>query len=307
MDSTHIAADENKCASEIKELAHRLQFNPGFLEMFVNYIMDSHVFWIVEVKPEPELLYISPAFETVWGQKKNVICSDMFTWLDSIHEDDRGRIEKVLAGFFQGQCPYDVNYRIRRPDGTLRWIWSRGGLLNVALKKNVYAVGVTQDMTCMKLMEQDLQQQKSQVREQNGKLDDIGTALRVLMSQRDKEKHELEEKVLYNVKELVQPAIGMLKKSNLDPRQRSYLAMLEMNLQGVTASFSHRLSSKLFNLTSTEIKIADYVKNGRTTKEIAELVYVSSKTVENHRKNIRRKLGMSTKKENLRTRLLSLQ
>jgi DNA-binding CsgD family transcriptional regulator len=105
----------------------------------------------------------------------------------------------------------------------------------------------------------------------------------------------------------VNPYLERLRKTNLDSTQREYLAIIQANLEGVTAPFVHHLSSKLFNLSSREISVANLILEGRGTKEIADILCISSNAVEFHRKGIRRKLGIRNKKVSLRTRLLSLE
>jgi DNA-binding CsgD family transcriptional regulator len=71
--------------------------------------------------------------------------------------------------------------------------------------------------------------------------------------------------------------------------------------------FAHTLSQKHLALTPFEIEIADLVKQGKSTKEIAKIFRLSTRTIEFHRQNIRKKLGLKHKKSNLRTYLLSIQ
>jgi DNA-binding CsgD family transcriptional regulator len=66
------------------------------------------------------------------------------------------------------------------------------------------------------------------------------------------------------------------------------------------------LSSKYLKLTPTEIRVANLVKEGKTTKDIAEIMNLAKKTIDSYRENIRRKLGLKNKKTNLRTHLLSV-
>jgi PAS domain S-box-containing protein len=136
---------------------------------------------------------------------------------------------------------------------------------------------------------------------------EVNTALKVLLKKRDADRTEFEEKVVANVKELVLPYVEKIRKQAAkDGKLKTYLEVLEANLSSIISPFSHKLSSKFFNLTSTEIAVAKLVKQGRSTKQIADLLSASNKTIETHRLNIRKKLGITNKKANLRTYLLSL-
>jgi len=67
------------------------------------------------------------------------------------------------------------------------------------------------------------------------------------------------------------------------------------------------MSSRYLGLTPAQIQVANLVRQGKRTKDIAELLDLSPKTIEDHRKNLREKLGLRNKKANLRTHLLSIQ
>jgi DNA-binding CsgD family transcriptional regulator len=82
--------------------------------------------------------------------------------------------------------------------------------------------------------------------------------------------------------------------------------ILESNLNDIVSPFLNRLSSKYLKLTPTEIRVANLVKEGKTTKDIAEIMNLAKKTIDSYRENIRRKLGLKNKKTNLRTHLLSV-
>jgi DNA-binding CsgD family transcriptional regulator/putative methionine-R-sulfoxide reductase with GAF domain len=138
-------------------------------------------------------------------------------------------------------------------------------------------------------------------------LEEMNTALRVLLKQREDDKRELEEKVLLNVKEFVQPFLQKLNDSGLNERQQSYLNIVEAHIKDIISPFLRKLSSKYLNLTASEMQVANLVMDGKRTKEIALLLNLSEKTIEVHRKNIRKKLGIKNKKANLRTHLLSFQ
>jgi DNA-binding CsgD family transcriptional regulator len=85
----------------------------------------------------------------------------------------------------------------------------------------------------------------------------------------------------------------------------SYLNILESNLKEIISPFAFKLSSNYLNLTPKELQIAGLIKDGKQDKEITELLNISIDTVQFHRKNIRKKLGIYGKGKNLRAYLLS--
>ena len=137
-------------------------------------------------------------------------------------------------------------------------------------------------------------------------LEEMNTALKVLLENRAAEKTELEDKILTNIHQLIRPYFEKIRKTKLNEEQRTMLEIMESNLEEVSSSFSHKLSSTYLNLTPTEIQVADLIKQGKNTKEIAELMRLSWKTIKGHRKNIRTKLKIKNQKTNLRSYLLSL-
>lgn len=151
---------------------------------------------------------------------------------------------------------------------------------------------------------------RERTRELEGKaknLEEVNTALKVLLKRLDEDKQALEEKVLFNMRQLIEPALEKLKKSRLGDRQITLLGILESNLNEIVSPFARSLSSSLIKLTPTEIQVANLIRQGKTTKEIADLLNLSPKTIEFHRQNIRAKIGIKNKKINLRTYLLSSQ
>jgi PAS domain S-box-containing protein len=169
------------------------------------------------------------------------------------------------------------------------------------------SLSVITDVSDLKRAEQELKQREKELQVKSDNLEEANAALKVLLAMRARDKIQLEEKVLFNVKEIINPYVEKLKKTSLDDRQATYLNILESNLSNIAASFSHALHFKYANLTPAEIQIAGLIRDGKTTKEIADLLNLSSRTIESHRKNIRRKMGLTDKKMNLRTTLLSLR
>jgi PAS domain S-box-containing protein len=152
----------------------------------------------------------------------------------------------------------------------------------------------------------ELAKANQQLKVKADNLKEANIALNVLLKKREDDKKELEQMVLLNVRELVVPYLKKLKKSGLDDRQKTLASILESNLNGIISPFLHTLSAKYSSLTPKEIRVAGLVREGKTTKEIAKLLISSTDTIDFHRKNIRKKLGLQNIKSNLRSYLLSL-
>jgi PAS domain S-box-containing protein len=163
------------------------------------------------------------------------------------------------------------------------------------------------DITELKRNEEVLRQREIELEAKAKNLEEAYTALKVLLKRRDEDKRELEEKMLFNVKNLVEPYIKKLKRAGSKNSQKIYLEILESNLNEIISSFTHNLATNFLRLTPTEIQVANLVLFGKTTKGIAEMMNLSPKTIEFHRDNIRHKIGIKNKKINLRGHLLSLQ
>ncbi len=151
-----------------------------------------------------------------------------------------------------------------------------------------------------------LEERRKELENKTHELGEVNSALRVLLKQRDEDKKKYEEKIIANVKKLIFPYIEKLDSSRLNDRQGVYLDIIKSNLENIIAPFLHQLSSKYSDLTPMEIQVAGFVKDGKTTKEIAELLNCSKGTIDFHRNNIRKKLGLRNTKRNLRSFLLTL-
>ena len=138
-------------------------------------------------------------------------------------------------------------------------------------------------------------------------LEEVNTALRVLIGQREGDKGELEERMFHNVKQLVLPYVEKLKQQRLGNEQSTYVDVLESNLMSILEPFTQKLLYMHKNLTPAEVKVANLIREGKTAKEIASIFGVSEAAINRHRQHIRNKLGLNNEKVNLRTHLLSIK
>ena len=157
------------------------------------------------------------------------------------------------------------------------------------------------------LLRKNTEQLDKLLKERTIDMEEMNTALRVMLKRIEGDKAEIQDQIAFNVTEFVLPYLDKLKKTNLNEVQRTYLDSLEKNLNDITAPILRGVSTKYLKLTPTEIQVAKLIKQGQDTKEIAATLFMSTRTIETHRYNIRNKLGLKGKKLNLRTYLSSLE
>ena len=205
----------------------------------------------------------------------------------------------------------------QRYDGTVFPGLMHNSLIMDVKNKPIGMMGTLRDISDIKQAEEALQKSEKELERKvkkrtkaleinNRQLEELNTALKVLITKKDEDKNILEENILSNVNKLILPYLEKVKKNSLDEKQKLYLGILESNLKEIISPFSKKLSSKYMNLTPAEIQVADFVKHGKRTKEIAAILNLSFKTIESHRESIRKKLGIKNKKKNLRSYLISL-
>lgn len=131
----------------------------------------------------------------------------------------------------------------------------------------------------------------------------LSEELSCILKTRDEKKVEFDKTALSNIKELILPVIEKLKAGPLSVEKKALIDQLEENLGQISSPFVFELSNRFFDLSPTELRIAQYIKNGLQTKEIARLLDLEISTINTHRDKIRHKLGIKNKKINLKTYL----
>jgi PAS domain S-box-containing protein len=167
--------------------------------------------------------------------------------------------------------------------------------------KYLGANNVFRDLTKRKEIEDRLRKREEELNAKTKSLEEVNIALNVLLKHTEKDKKEMEGKIIFNIGEMILPYVGKLKKTHLNPEQRSHLYNIENNLKEILSPFKRKLAAMNLSLTPKEIQIAGYVREGRTSKEIAEMLNLSYKAIEYHRNSIRRKLELKNNKINLQS------
>ena len=184
------------------------------------------------------------------------------------------------------------------------WYYMRA--IRTAGEKPLRIVVSHEDITALKLTEEALRRSRKALNDQAQSLEESNIALKVLLNQRDLDRQELERKVLSNVKGLVLPYVEKLKGARLKPRERTLVEIVDTHLQDIISPLLQNIANADILLTPQEMHIAALIKDGQSSKEIAEVLNISEATVNFHRKNLRIKFGLQNRRVNLRSYLLTM-
>ena len=239
------------------------------------------------------------------------------TYESIIHLEDAEYASRTSTEAIESDKLWDIEYRIHHKDGSIRWVHEKGRAVRDEDGNVLFCEGVVLDITRRKLSEEALrnahdelekrvQERTFELEQKTIGLEESNIALKVLMKQRETDKKELEENILFNVNKLVEPYLKKLKQITSDNNHKVYLEVIESNLHNIIKPFAPGLSAYLLKLTPAEIQIADLIRHGKATKDIASFLNLSPSTIAAHRQNIRKKLALTNKEINLQTALTAI-
>ncbi len=261
---------------------------------------------IFQASPEGRYLSMNPAFLRMFGYSSEEDMKAAISDLGSqiyVHPDARPQVTELLVetGRVEG-----FETQVYRRDGSTMWVSCNVRLVRDATGAPSYCEGTVQEITWRKEAESMLRQREQELEAKSLELEEINTALRVLLKRREEDQKEFGAIILANLKELVFPYLEKLGKSSLDEQQRTCLKVLTAHLEELRAPFLRDLECVSASLSRTERQIAVLIKDGHRNKEIAALLGISVNTVLTHRYHLRTKLGLKQKKVNLVSYLKSI-
>lgn len=163
-------------------------------------------------------------------------------------------------------------------------------------------VAVVRNMTKRKAMEAELADTNLQLKREHQQTTEANIALRGVLQQVEAECNKIKSQVVENVDKQIAPLLEKLRRAS-DPRLAAIVRQVEYELREITSPFTRNLINHADNLTRRELQVAKMIRAGLRSKEIAEILSISSRTVEKTRQNIRRKLGITHKEMNLSSHL----
>jgi len=284
--------------TDLKEVEERLRESEARYRRIFENIQDIYY----EVGLDGAILELSPSIEKyVPFKREDLIGRSVYDFYA-----DKNRRSDFLQEIKEKGYVRDFEIQLRDLQGALFTCSITAAILPGEGERPPRIVGSIRDISERKRAEETLGQREEELSIKSRNLEEVNTALKVLLKQREDDKNEMEENVLTNVKTSIFPYLEKVKEGPLTHHQRACLEILEAQTKKIISPFLHRISQACFDLTPQEIRVADFVKNGNSTKEIADILGISIKTVDYHRDNIRQKLGLKNRHANLRSFLLKL-
>jgi len=312
-------------AGKVDELVNPVQRVDGVKdsghEMFEARLKASEEkFWTIFENANDVFMYVSRdgyiinvnnKMQEIYGYKREEVIGRHYQEL-GFQVFSKEAMKKISAVYQQltesSQSKVNMELEVLCKDGTKAFVEAS----SIIVKEDGRVTGILaifKDISKRKEAELKLKaaysEMENKVMERTANLEEMNTALKVLLEKRDEDRFELEKKVRFNVEKLIMPSLEKLKESNRVEMQKTYLDIIKNNLNDIISPFLQGAGSWDLTLTPTEIQVANLIKQQKTTKEIAELLNISISAIVFHRHNIRKKLGLVKKKTNLKSYLQS--
>jgi len=291
-----IATDITK-RKKAEKFVHKIQLQQ---KAILDNIPD--IAWLKD--KEGRFIEVNEAFGMACGLKpENVVgLTDLDIWPVELAEKYREDDKKVIEC---GRRKH-VEEPLVDKDGKKIWIETIKTPIYDEEQIIIGTAGIARDITGRKRTEAELKKHEYELEAKTRNLEELNIALEVLLKKREGDKLQMEQKIVSNVREFIIPHVETLKNTRLNVHQKSCVKIIETHLADIISPFLNNMTLQYSNLTPREIQIANLIRVGKTTKEIAQLLNSSTATIDFHRNNIRNKLGLKDKNISLMAYLISL-
>ncbi len=299
---TRLPISVKRALQEIKERSERRKAEEALKESETRYrtIFENTGTAMIIIDDEGNIILANKEFEKLTGCNKADL-ENKINWTNFIFEDDLEKIDKFKKKFRKDSIG-NIDARFVDRDKNIRDVIIISAQISTSGKDVISFLDITE----RKQVETELKKRESELELKSSSLEEANTALKVLLQHRAEDRKAMEDKIISNVKKLILPYLDKLKTLKLNENQLMHVQIIEDHLKDIISPFLRNLTTEHFDLTPREIQIATLVRDGKTTKEMTDLLNISATAVDFHRKNIRLKLGIKKKKANLRSFLISM-
>lgn len=267
---------------------------------------------------------ITPEMKQLLGYVPDELMDHYSEWVSRIHPDDVKSRREAIASYLAGHTSrYVSQYRVRHKDGHYIWLYAIGIVLRDEQGHPDCWVRFLWDITERKQAEEALQsahdelerrvqertaalrQANEALEQERQTLQNKNIAMQEILNEIRTGKDALRYQLQDNLEHTVVPYIARLKAIS-NPDVQALAKSLEHDLRDVVSPFFENLKTRAEGLTLRESEICRHIKNGLSTKEIANILNISPMTIQKHRESIRRKLGIANEEQNLQVYLQQL-
>jgi PAS domain S-box-containing protein len=216
-------------------------------------------------------------------------------------------LAKRLSAMAAGEdVPQRVQYSLKDSLGQERWFLVHSTPVRDGSGAPAKVKAVFMDITEQKINEEKLLAARRELEAKTAELDQMNAALKKLLDQSREDARRFEQRVVANVEDLVLPYLERLHKTGLSADQQIFVNVAQANLKELSAPFMRGLSLRFPDLTPREVEVANLVRMGSSSRQIAHLLSITRRAVEFHRDSLRNKLGIKKSRRNLRAFLANL-
>lgn len=299
MDTAAIKKELLKTRAELSECLEDL-------ELFRLLVHNNQVGTFLQ--QDGKFLYINDQLALYAGYSRNDILGRDF--IDFVHPDDREMVVSRAIARCRGEnVPSRYDMRVIHRDGSTVWVRLLAAAVTyqgrpavagnfMDITGRVIEMQKLEDVTLS--LSEKLTEKEMELAKRAQELTAVNKALQQIAAQSRSDVIHFKNRVMGNVDELVMPLISRLKDGPLNDDQTVSINVLESNLTQIMDSFVARMGSRERNLSPKEMEVANLVRQGHSSKEIASILQTTRRAVEFHRDNIRKKLGIKKSRKNLR-------
>lgn len=291
-------ADRAELITEIRRLRRRLKIYEqigGRLDQMPDMVAGRSLFFRLRAPisiytVDGLLLALNPASAEAFGRPAEELVGRR---VENIYPDGKRLILHRLAHI--GATLQETTWEdpVEMPPFDLRWFWVNYQPL-LDMEGRIQAVQITSfDITEWKRAEAEIERQNKELAFRQHELEEANTALKVLLERRDEDRRELTAALSAQVRDLIVPILDNLRGAGLPRHERRNLDLVIDQLRNLVSRFSRRLIDNIPDISPRENQVAHLVREGLSTKEIADMLGVSTWAVNYHRKNLRRKMNLT--------------
>ena len=261
--------------------------------------------WEYWINPKGRFVHVSPSCERLTGYRPNDFYEDASLIISLVHPDDQLRVEKHFRALNLHVEHCQMEFRIINTYGKVLWISHHCRPVYDEKGNYLGQRASNRDISRQKDAEEALKKQEQELKKSARHLEEVNRALKLMLEHRHIETQAVATNASNNLKRQIAPYLEKLSACQVSSEARMLVNILQANIQDMINAGADTHFDKYRHLTPTEVHVADLIRQGLSSKEIAEALKVSPSTINIHRNKIRRKLGLLNTKTNLQSFMLA--